>query len=156
MGRSQCSLWTPPKRKVPPRSHRRILTLCCCRHPGLHLNNISHTPPRQDIHRISCLGGQRPTIQQSRIQNLCLHHWIQTQENNAPMAPGQRGNRMLHAHCKKKSIKIVLNKGGSWKQKLFKFLLNYRTIPHCTTGAPPATIWPGHKKPPATPDPTHC
>ena len=39
--------------------------------------------------------------QQPRIQNLCLHHWIQTQENNTPMAPGQRGNRTLHAHCKK-------------------------------------------------------
>ena len=29
-----------------------ILTLCCCQHPVLNLNNISHTPPRQDIRRI--------------------------------------------------------------------------------------------------------
>ena len=40
----------------------------------------------------------------------------------------------------KKSIKATLNKGRSWKQELFKFLLDYRTTPHCTTGAPPATI----------------
>ena len=40
----------------------------------------------------------------------------------------------------KKSIKAALNKGRSWKQELFKFLLDYRTTPHCTTGAPPATI----------------
>ena len=65
-----------------PRCHRRILTLCYCRHPGLHLNNISHTPPRQDIRRIWRASlpqnGQRPAIQQPWIQNLCLHHWIQT------------------------------------------------------------------------------
>ena len=40
----------------------------------------------------------------------------------------------------KKSIKAALNKGRSWKQELFKFLMDYRTTPHCTTGAPPATI----------------
>ena len=40
----------------------------------------------------------------------------------------------------KKSIKTVLNKGWSWKQELFKFLLDYQTTPHCTSGAPPATI----------------
>ena len=40
----------------------------------------------------------------------------------------------------KKSIKTALNKGRSWKQELFKFLLDYRTTPHCTTGAPRATI----------------
>ena len=40
----------------------------------------------------------------------------------------------------KKSIKAALNKGRSWKQELFKFLLDHRTTPHCTTGAPPATI----------------
>ena len=101
---SQCWLWTPPKRKVPPCCHRQIPTLCCCRHPGLHLN-ISHTPPWQDIRRIWCASlpqnGQWPTIQQLRIQNLCLHHRIQTQENNTPMAPGQCGNKTLYAHCKK-------------------------------------------------------
>ena len=41
---------------------------------------------------------------------------------------------------KKKSIKTALNKGRGWKQELFKFLLDYRTTPHCTTGAPPASI----------------
>ena len=40
----------------------------------------------------------------------------------------------------KKSIKAALNKGRRWKQELFKFLLDYQTTPHCTTGAPPATI----------------
>ena len=40
----------------------------------------------------------------------------------------------------KKSIKPALNKGRSWKQELFKFLLDYQMTPHCTTGAPPATI----------------
>ena len=44
--------WTPPEWKVPTCCHRRIPTLCYCRHPGLHLNNISHTPPGQDICRI--------------------------------------------------------------------------------------------------------
>ena len=38
------------------------------------------------------------------------------------------------------STKAALNKGRSWKQELFKFLLDCRTTPHCTTGAPPATI----------------
>ena len=56
------------------------------------------------------------------------------------MAPGQCRNRALHAHSKKKSIKTALNKGRSWKQELFKFLLDYRTTPHCTTGVLPATI----------------
>ena len=84
--------------------HRRILTLCCCQHPGLHLNNISHTPPRQVIRQIWCASlpqnGQWPTIQLPRIQNLCFHHWIQTQKNNTLWPLGQRGNRTLHAHCK--------------------------------------------------------
>ena len=57
-----------------------------------------------------------------------------------PYGPGQCWNRTLHAHCKKKSIKTALNKGRSWKQELFKFLLDYRTTPHCTTGVPPANI----------------
>ena len=81
----------PPK--VSSCCHRWILTLCCCRHPGLHLNNISHTPPGQDIRRIwrasFTQNGQRSTIQQPRIQNLFLHIRIQTQENNTPMAPDQ-------------------------------------------------------------------
>lgn len=40
----------------------------------------------------------------------------------------------------KKSIKAALIKGQSWKQELFKFLLDYRTTPHCTTGVSPASI----------------
>ena len=43
-------------------------------------------------------------------------------------------------HTVKMSIKTALNNGRSWKQELFKFLLDYRTTPHCTTGVPPATI----------------
>ena len=40
----------------------------------------------------------------------------------------------------KKSIKTALNKGRSWKQESFKFLLDDRTTPRCTTGVPPASI----------------
>ena len=40
----------------------------------------------------------------------------------------------------KTSIKTALNKGQSWRQELLKFLLEYRTTPHCTTGITPASI----------------
>ena len=56
----------------------------------------------------------------------------------------------------KKSIKTVLNKGRSWKQELFKFLLDYRTTLHHWRTPSHNPIWPDHKKPPATPDHTHC
>ena len=92
---------------------------------------------------------QRLTIQQPQIQNLCLHHRIQTQDNNALTAPGQCWNRTLHAHCKK-SIKTALNKDQSWKQELFKFLLDYHWRTHSHN-----PIWLDHKKPPATPDHTY-
>ena len=72
--------------------------------------------------------------------------------------PQANGETERFMRTVKKSIKAALNKGRSWKQELLKFLLDYRTTPHCTTGAPPATILFGRtiKKPPATPDHTHC
>ena len=57
-----------------------------------------------------------------------------------PLWPQANGETERFMRTVKKSIKAVLNKGRSWKQELFKFLLDYRTTPHCTTGAPPATI----------------
>ena len=57
-----------------------------------------------------------------------------------PLWPQANGETEHFMHTVKKSIKAALNKGRSWKQELFKFLLDYRTTPHCTTGAPPATI----------------
>ena len=57
-----------------------------------------------------------------------------------PLWPQANGETERFMCTVKKSIKAALNKGRSWKQELFKFLLDYRTTPHCTTGAPPATI----------------
>ena len=57
-----------------------------------------------------------------------------------PLWPQANGETERFMRTVKKSIKAALNKGRSWKQELFKFLLDYRTTPHCTTGAPPATI----------------
>ena len=57
-----------------------------------------------------------------------------------PLWPQANAETERFMRTVKKSIKTALNKGRSWKQKLFKFLLNYRTTPRCTTGAPPATI----------------
>ena len=57
-----------------------------------------------------------------------------------PVWPQANGETERFMRTVKKSIKAALNKGRSWKQELFKFLLDYRTTPHCTTGAPPATI----------------
>ena len=57
-----------------------------------------------------------------------------------PLWPQANAETERFMHTVKKSIKTALNKGRSWKQELFKFLLDYRTTPHCTTGAPSATI----------------
>ena len=57
-----------------------------------------------------------------------------------PLWPQANGETERFMRTVKKSIKAALNKRRSWKQELFKFLLDYRTTPHCTTGAPPATI----------------
>ena len=57
-----------------------------------------------------------------------------------PLWPQANGETERFMRTVKKSIKDALNKGRSWKQELFKFLLDYQTTPHCTTGAPPATI----------------
>ncbi|CAE1296729.1 unnamed protein product [Acanthosepion pharaonis] len=54
-----------------------------------------------------------------------------------PQANAETGRFMRTV---KKSIKAALIKGRSWKQELFKFLLDYRTTPHCTTGVPPASV----------------
>ena len=53
-----------------------------------------------------------------------------------PLWPQANGETERFMCTVKKSIKAALNKGRSWKQELFKFLLDYRTTPHCTTGAP--------------------
>ena len=57
-----------------------------------------------------------------------------------PLWPQANAETERFMRTVKKYIKTALNKGRSWKQELFKFLLDYRTTPHCTTGAPPATI----------------
>ena len=57
-----------------------------------------------------------------------------------PLWPQAKAETERFMRTVKKSIKAALNKGRSWKQELFKFLLDYWTTPHCTTGAPPATI----------------
>ena len=36
--------------------------------------------------------------------------------------------------------KVIREKPQNWKQEMFKLLLDYRTIPHTTTGVPPATV----------------
>ena len=123
---------------------------------GLHLNNISHTQTGQYIRWIWRASlpqnEQRPTIQQPRIQNLCLHHQIQTQENNTPMAPGQYWNRTLHAHCKK----VHQNSPKQWSKpeagiiQIPAGLLDNTTLHHWRTPSH-NPIWPDHKKPSATP-----
>ena len=39
-----------------------------------------------------------------------------------------------------KAIRSVHTEGKTWKKHLHKFLLNYRTTPHCTTGFAPAEL----------------
>ena len=53
-----------------------------------------------------------------------------------PLWPQANAETERFMYTIKKSIKTVLNKGWSWKQELFKFLLDYQTTPHCTSGAP--------------------
>ncbi|CAE1278376.1 unnamed protein product [Acanthosepion pharaonis] len=57
-----------------------------------------------------------------------------------PLWPQANAETERFMQTVKKSIKAALIKGRSWKQELFKFLLNYRTTPHCTTGVPPASV----------------
>ena len=39
-----------------------------------------------------------------------------------------------------KAIRSAHVEGKTWKKHLYKFLLNYRTTPHCTTGFAPAEL----------------
>lgn len=57
-----------------------------------------------------------------------------------PLWPQANAETERFMRTVKKSIKAALIKGQSWKQELFKFLLDYRTTPHCTTGVSPASI----------------
>ena len=143
MGRSQCWLWTPPKRKY-------LLVVTdeySCYVVVDILDSISTTSVIPRLDKILAEFGVPVYLKTDNGLPFNSHEfktyasitgfrqrWI-----TPPMAPGQRGNRTLHAHCKK-SIKTDLNKGRSWKKELFKFLLDYRTTPHCTTGAPLDTI----------------
>ncbi|CAB4019448.1 Hypothetical predicted protein [Paramuricea clavata] len=40
-----------------------------------------------------------------------------------------------------KALKIATLEGRPWKQELNRFLLQYRTTPHCTTGVPPSELF---------------
>ena len=57
-----------------------------------------------------------------------------------PLWPQANAETERFMRTVKKSIKTALNKSRNWKQELFKFLLDYQTTPHCTTGVPPASI----------------
>ena len=39
-----------------------------------------------------------------------------------------------------KALKTATLEGKPWKQELNRFLLQYRTTPHCTTGVPPSEL----------------
>lgn len=39
----------------------------------------------------------------------------------------------------KKCLQTAAVKQKDWKQELYKFLMNYRATPHCTTKVPPVT-----------------
>ena len=39
-----------------------------------------------------------------------------------------------------KALKTAKIEGQPWKQELNRFLLQYRTTPHCTTGVPPTEL----------------
>ena len=39
-----------------------------------------------------------------------------------------------------KALKTATLEGRPWKQELNRFLLQYRTTPHCTTGVPPSEL----------------
>lgn len=49
-------------------------------------------------------------------------------------AETERFNRTL-----KKTVKGAIAMHLNWKQEMYRFLLSYRSTPHCTTGVPPAT-----------------
>jgi hypothetical protein len=39
-----------------------------------------------------------------------------------------------------KSVRIAHSQGKNWKTELYRFLLDYRTTPHVTTGIAPADL----------------
>ena len=40
-----------------------------------------------------------------------------------------------------KSVRIAHSQGKNWKHDLYRFLLDYRTTPHATTGKAPADLF---------------
>jgi hypothetical protein len=55
------------------------------------------------------------------------------------MATGQRrSGRFMQPLVK--ALKTAKIQQRPWKQELSRFLLHYRTSPHCATGVPPAEI----------------
>ena len=97
--------------------HFKLLT--DCKPVELILNNPKSKPPpfnSEDIRKYMAENG----INHSRITLL----W--------PQANSEAENFMM------KAIRSAHAEGKTWKKHLYKFLLNYRTTPHCTTGFAPA------------------
>ena len=142
MGRSQCWLWTPPKWKVPSRCRKysRYVVVDI-------LDSISTTSVIPRLDKIFAEFGV-PVSLKTDNGPLFNSHEFKTyasitgfrHRRITPLWPQANGETERFMRTAKKSIKAALNKGRSWKQELFKFLLDYRTTPHCTTSAPPATI----------------
>ena len=115
--------------------------LCYRRHPGLHLNNILRLDKKfaEFGVPVSLKTDNGPPFNSHEFKTYASITGFR-HRRITPLCPQANGETEGFMHTVKKSIKAALNKGQSWKQELFKFLLDYRTTPHCTTGAPPATI----------------
>ncbi|KAK7111487.1 hypothetical protein V1264_011109 [Littorina saxatilis] len=56
-----------------------------------------------------------------------------------PLWPRANGETERFMRTIKKTVKAAHAQQLNWKQEMYKFLLDYRTTPHCTTGVAPAT-----------------
>ena len=80
-----------------------------------------------------------PPFNSKTFCNYCVNMVIQ-HDTITPLYPQANGlvenfNRMIN-----KVVRIASIERKCWKQELFKFLRNYRAMPHTTTGNSPADL----------------
>lgn len=57
-----------------------------------------------------------------------------------PLAPSANGQAEVFMKSLGKLVRSAVNEGKSWQDELNKFLRNYRSTPHGTTGQPPSVL----------------
>ena len=64
-----------------------------------------------------------------------------THRKITPLWPRANAETERFMRSVKKTVKAASALGGNWKQEMYRFLLDYRTTPHCSTGLAPATVF---------------